>query len=172
MQLKQALQKNYKFVLVLLLVAAGSFVSGRYLVPPQITTETKTVERIVVQQRTYLAANTHVRNNIHTVVERVSMPDGTVVERAETKDKTTTDTSVVAEQSGTSKSDAEATKSTIIAAPKSSVSALIGTNLSLDPLVGLSAATPAGPLIVGGWLLVPTNKPAEAAVGISVGVNF
>jgi len=172
MQLKQALQKNYKFVLVLLLVAAGSFVGGRYLVPPQITTETKTVERIVVQQRTYLAANTHVRNNIHTVVERVSMPDGTVVERAETKDKTTTDTSVVAEQSGTSKSDTEATKSTIITAPKSSVSVILGTDLTLTPHVGITANTPVGPALLGGFLLVPTTKPAESIVGVSIGASF
>ena len=166
------LKRNYRFILAILAIATGSFVMGRYFVPPEIKTEVKIVEKIVVQERTFLAVKTRVRNNVKTVIERVSMPDGTVVERSVETDKSTTDTSVAAVQASATSVDLQEQTKTIVAAPKSSVSVLLGTNLQLDPIVGINAVTPAGPVLVGGFITVPTNKYAETAVGISVGVSF
>lgn len=166
------LKRNYRFILATLAIATGSFVMGRYFVPPEVKTEVKIVEKIVVQERTFLAVKTRVRNNVKTVIERVSMPDGTIVERSVETDKSSTDTSVSAVQASEASVDKQEQTKTIIAAPKSSVSVLLGTNLQLDPIVGINAVTPAGPVLIGGFITVPTNKPAAVSVGISVGVSF
>lgn len=172
MTLSPKIKKLLKIAGISVALVAAGFIGGRYFVPPEIRTETKIVEKIVVQERTFLAVKTRVKNNVKTVVERVSMPDGTIVEKSTEIDKSTTDTNtVIKDETMLVKSNLEQS-STIIAAPKSNVSVLLGTNLQLDPIVGVAAATPAGPVLIGGFVTVPINKPADVAAGVSVGISF
>lgn len=169
---KSTIEKYLKIVGVLVIAILAGFVVGRYFVPPEVKTEVKIVEKIVVQERTFLSVKTRVRNNVKTVIERVSMPDGTIVEKSVEIDKSSTDTSVSAVQASEASVDKQEQTKTIVAAPKSTVSVIGATNLQLDPMVGLHATTPVGPAMLGGFVLVPVKTPAETAVGISVGVSF
>lgn len=158
--------------IAVLVLMAGSYALGRYLVPPEIKTQTQTVEKIVVQQRTFLSVKTRTKTNTKTVIERIALPDGTVVEKSVETDRSITDTGVAAVQASEASVDKEQQSKTVIAAPKSSVTALLGTNLALDPYVGINLQTPVGPANAGAFLLVPTTKPAESIVGVTIGVSF